>query len=243
MKKTLGIVLGCAGLSLAAAEARTVYTFEGPSHIQYNAAGNITSLFYQYDTDENLSFAATIEQKPWSVGVAEGGWFVLSPGDNPKAIDNELAIFYMDFAGGDLYTYRYDGNLGINGQASYEDPDLFVNSYQDVLDVTDEAGVLNVGFNNLDISDIAPGTFGPDWTGASFGEQIGIWLHFAAIDSFAVVDGKITEFFTGVQSWYDVKYQDTTVSVSEPAGLAALGLLGVLGAGAVRQRRRQQADA
>ena len=49
-----------------------------------------------------------------------------------------------------------------------------------------------------------------------------------------------TEFFTGVQSWYDVKFQDTTVSVSEPAGLAALGLLGVLGAGAIRQRRRQQ---
>ncbi|MEM9420919.1 MAG: PEP-CTERM sorting domain-containing protein [Pseudomonadota bacterium] len=240
MKKTLATLLGCVGLLVAGAEARTVYTYEGPSHIQNNRVGNLTSLFYQYDTDENLSFSATLEQRRWS-RVADGGWFVISPGNNPKARNDELAIMYMDFTGGDVYAYRYFGGSAVQGPASYKDPNLFIASYEDVLNVTDDGSVLTVGFDNLDVSALAPGTFSADWTGVSFGEKIGIWAHFAEMDSFAAVNGRITEFYTGVQSWYDVVNKHATVP--EPAGLAALGLLGVLGAGVYRRRRTVSSDA
>lgn len=95
---------------------------------------------------------------------------------------------------------------------------------------------------SLDVSSFAPGTFGPDWTGVSFEDKIGTWIHFMALDQFWVDGtGRITEFdklTPQLQTWYDITNDHTTkVNVSEPAGFALAGLLMVAGLVSWRRRR------
>lgn len=227
MKTLLTTILGGAALLASAAQAGTIYSYDGPARIQNTSAGTISDIQFQYDTDEEFSFSATLDNNS-----SNGGWFVVSGGSNPKGTDTELAIFYLDYAGGDVYAYRYNG---ANSAASFSDPDRFITSYEDVLSVETSGSSTTVSFNELDVSSFGAGTFGADWTGAAFGEQIGIWAHFTALDSFAVVDGKISEFVVGTQSWYDSNYE--SVDVPEPVGLAALGMLGVVGFAAYRRRK------
>jgi MYXO-CTERM domain-containing protein len=148
------------------------------------------------------------------------------------------SLFAMGSAfAGPIYTYSVS-NPGqrSTGSASYLDHSAFIGSYQDVLSVDTTADGLAVSFNDLDISSIAPGTFGPDWTGATFGEMFGGWFHFAALDAFAITDGKIMTFSPSLQTWLDVADQQT--EVPEPVGLGLAALAGVGALVLYRQRRR-----
>ena len=224
-------VLAIAALGLTTAEARTIYSYEmDPDTPRYDGVGSIQSLSAQFDTTNRLGFAATLglrHDRP----AANGGWFVLSPGGLPTASDSELAIFYMDFDGGDLYAYRYNG---MNDSQSWTDADRYITTYEDVLTVERTDDTLSVSLSDLFVGEVQ-GALGGDWTGASFAEAFGGWIHFAALDDFSVENGVITAFDTGWQSWLDV--DNRTTAVPEPAGLAALGLFGVLGAAAWRRRR------
>ncbi len=220
-----------------AAQARSVYSYHVENATQRSDAGQIEKLGFTYSSDERLSF--DVELGLGLGSVADGGWFVLSPGNMPRTIDNELAILYFDFNGGDVWAYRYNAIPGPTGQTrdTYLDTDRFITRYDDVLNVNMMADGISASFNELDVSALAPGTFGPDWTGVSFGEQIGIWAHFAVLDAFSVdAHGLISEFTPGLESWYDVEHRPTVVS--EPVGMAALGMAGV--AGIALYRRRQQ---
>ena len=224
-------ILALAALGLTAAEARTVYTYEmDPTEPRHGGVGRIEALSAQFDTSNTLGFSATLgirADRP----AANGGWFVLSPGTMPRHSDAELAIFYMDFDGGDLYAYRYNG---LNNSASWRDADRYITTYEDVLDVQRTDDSVSVTLADLAIDDVQ-NALGGDWTGAAFGEAFGGWIHFTALDDFSVSNGVITAFDTGWQSWLDIA--DRPTSVPEPAGLAALGLFGVLGAAAWRRRR------
>lgn len=237
MKRVLSILFAAGVALFANAQAGTVYDFLTANTKQRADVGQVEYLSVSYDTDEKLSFKAKLGKSPTE--VATGGWFVLSPGGEPKYSGNELAIFYMDFEGGDIYVYRYDGRpwSSTRGSDSYKRYNGYITTYYDVLTVTGDADGLTVEFNDLMISELAPGTFGPNWTGASFGEEIGVWLHFTALDEFKTYKGKIKKFYKGPQSWYDVAWKKTTTTeVSEPLGFAAAGLLL---AGFVGWRRRQ----
>ena len=232
MKKLIASVAGLAVLVAGAAEARAIYTYEmDPATPRVGNAGTITALSAQYDSLDQLGFSATLAltaAKP----VADGGWFVFSPGGLPTSSDGELAIFYMDFAGGDLYAYRYNG---LSDSASWKDPSRYIATYEDVLSVSEEGGYLTVSFADLDVSGVQSAV-GGEWTGASFAEAFGGWIHFTALDEFAAENGVITAFDTSWQSYLDVA--DRPTAVPEPAGLAALGLMGVLGAAAWRRRAK-----
>jgi MYXO-CTERM domain-containing protein len=236
MKFQLAGIAAASLFAMGSAFAGPIYTYSVSNPGQQSAAGTIDYLAVIYDEErEHLDFTLELTR---STTLADAGWFVLSPGPDPKNSATELAIFYLDFAGGDIYTYRYNGIPGqrSTGSASYLDHSAFIGSYQDVLSVDTTADGLAVSFNDLDISSIAPGTFGPDWTGATFGEMFGGWFHFAALDAFAITDGKITTFSPSLQTWLDVADQQT--EVPEPVGLGLAALAGVGALVLYRQRRR-----
>lgn len=230
MKKTLGLIGAVCALS-AAAEARTIYTYDLPTDTpRVGNAGTITALSAQYDSLDQLGFSATLalrDDRP----TVNGGWFVLSPGGEPQSTTDELAIFYLDFAGGDLYAYQYNG---ASQEDSWMDQDRFITSYEDVLSVENDGTSLSFGFGDLDISAVQNAIGGDMWTGASFAESFGGWIHFTALDEFATENGVITAFDTGWQSFVDVAERPT--QVPEPAGLALLGMIGALGFAAHRRR-------
>ena len=232
--KTLGLIAAaCApALLLGAAEARTIYTYDlAPGTPSGSNAGAITSLTAQYDTLDQLAFSATIalrDDRP----TVNGGWFVLSPGGMPTATSEELAIFYMDFDGGDLYAYQYNG---ASSEESWTDPSRYITTYDDVLSVENDGDMLTVGFRDLFVGAVQTAIGNGMWTGASFGEMFGGWIHFTALDEFASENGVITAFDTGWQSFLDVDHRAT--QVPEPAGLALLGMMGALGAAAYRRRK------
>lgn len=230
-----------AGAALfGAAQAGTVYSYKVGDTRQANGVGQIEYLSVAYDIDENkLSLYSRLGP---TTTLANGGWFVLSPGSMPRTTDGELAIFYLDFAGGDVYAYRYNGAQGTDGfgSNSFTDSSRYIATFNDVLNVWGDQNGLNIGFDALDVSSLAPGTFGTDWTGASFTDEFGAWVHFTALDAFATEDGQISEFSPTVQSWYDVEGRDT--AVPEPFGLALIGLGGVAGAVVVRLRKKRAAS-
>ena len=235
MKTKLGtIIAACAApaLLLGAAEARTIYTYDmSPDTPRVGNAGTITSLSAQYDTLDQLGFSATIalrDDRP----TVNGGWFVLSPGGMPQATSEELAIFYMDFEGGDLYAYQYNG---ASSEESWMDPSRYITTYDDVLSVENTGSELTVGFGDLFVGAVQTAICNGIWTGASFAEMFGGWIHFTALDEFATDNGVITAFDTGWQSFLDVDHRPT--QVPEPAGLALLGMFGALGAAAYRRRK------
>ena len=231
MHRLVCSALAIAALGFGSAQARTIYTYDmDPNAPRSGGAGTIQSLSAQFDTLDHLSFSATLGIRSGQP-AANGGWFVLSPGTMPRRSENELAIFYMDFAGGDLYAYRYNG---LNNSASWRDTDRYITTYEDVLSVERTGDSVSVTLDDLAIGDVQ-NAVGGDWTGAAFGEAFGGWIHFTALDEFSVENGLITAFDAGRQSWLDIANRPTTVP--EPAGLAALGLFGVLGAAAWRRRR------
>ena len=231
MRKLVCSTLAIAAMGFASSQARTIYTYDmDPGTPRHGGVGTIQSLSAQFDTLNQLSFSATLDIRA-DRPAANGGWFVLSPGTLPTRSESELAIFYMDFAGGDLYAYRYNG---LNNSASWSDADRYITTYEDVLSVEQTEDSVSVSLSDLFVGEVQ-GALGGDWTGASFAESFGGWIHFTALDDFSVENGVITAFDTGWQSFLDVDNRPT--AVPEPAGLAALGLFGVLGAAAWRRRR------
>lgn len=255
MKRLIGGIVTAIAVILGSAQAGTTYRYEAANINQQQDYGQIEFLSIQYDeTSQRLDFGVTLG--PSNTGTSpNGGWFVLSPGPNPKNSNSELAILYLDFnpasgsSTGNLYAYRYNGVAGQNTsrENSWRDRDAFITSYENGLNVnsTDIAGRPENRIElsaSLDVSSFAPGTFGPDWTGVSFEDKIGTWIHFMALDQFWVDGtGRITEFdklTPQLQTWYDITNDHTTkVNVSEPAGFALAGLLMVAGLVSWRRRR------
>ena len=224
-----GVALALGAMS--SAHAGAIYSYHNPAPTSVNTAGVIDSLSFVYDTDERLSFGSSISANNGL--LPDAGWFVLSPGPQPRGNATELAIFYMDFTSRDVYAYAYNG---INGFTSYENSAAHIATYTDVLSFSDQsAGGFNISFNGLDISAVQ-NFMGGDWTGAAFGDQIGVWSHFTVLDNFSAAGGIITDFDAGLQSFFDTIDPGTT-QVPEPAGLAFFGLLGIVGSIALRRRK------
>ncbi len=230
-KKLLPIAASAAAF-VGLAHAGAIYKYQNTSPTSVNTAGTIERLAFIYDeADQQLTFGSTFSAN--NGALPDAGWFVLSPGDNPRGNATELAIFYLDFVGRDVYTYAYDG---VNGFNSYQNQDAHINTFNDVLSVNNdpERGLI-VSFNSLDISSVN-NFMGGEWTGAAFGDDIGVWAHFTAVDEFSVSGDQIALFDAGVQSFFDTTSAQPT-RVPEPAGLAMLGLVGIGGAVAMRRRK------
>lgn len=219
----------------ASAHAGEVYNYTlTPSGHYGDGVGKVEYLSLSYDTDGKLDFEAHLGA---SDTVAEGGWFVLTPGGLP--FGNRYAIMYMDFAGGDVYAYQFDGSLFGLGKDSWKSRWNYLTTYNDVLTTTGGTDGLNVSLSLSDLSALS--SYRRGWSGVAFGDYVGAWLHFGVLDAFDVSrSGKLKDFDLGLQSWLDIAYRRTggsPAAVSEPIGLALLGLLAA--GGLVTWRRRQ----
>lgn len=226
---------------LTTAHAGTKYTFEIDNPPGSSAAGDIQFLSVSYDSSDRLSYEVTLNNR-----AANGGYLVLSPRNNPKNSAQELAIFYFDFDRKNLHVYEYDGRYSgssTSGVNSYLRQQGYITTYENALTVTDTGAGQTISFANLDVSAIAPGTQGADWTGASFSDNVGIWAGLVTLNSFeTTADGRLTSFGIAARSWYDSPALPTTsTEVSEPMGFAIAGLLMV--GGLVSWRRRSQKTA
>lgn len=245
MTRLLSTLIASAAFFIGMAQAGHVYNYTTGNTKQGDGVGQIEFLSVTYEDEGKLSFRTRLGETDT---MATGGWMVLTPGDEPGNSTRQAAILYMDFEGGDIYAYRYDGRDGSRseGRDSFERRRFFITSYEDVLNVTNDAGKKRVEFSELDVSAFGPGTFGRKWTGASFGEYIGAWIHFTAFEKFELTKGgKIKEMIPGLQSWLDFSYRRATKisEVSEPLGFAVLGLFAAGGIVMTRRRRAAKASA
>lgn len=263
MKRSTAIVTAVlfGGLTLPAA-ADTVYNFNwtpGDGGAVNNGAGEILAVDASFDTGTNrlqwyATFGEVIRQRAGK--TTDAFTLAISPGANPKGHAGELALLYFDASGPDavLTAYAYNGHNSISSyrdgspESGEQTPDRIASSLLDQawindLSVTDhgdgtrtlgfdiDAGVLNAH------NPLYPGPEGPsEWTGAAFGEAVGVWFHpFSGFMSH-YTDGFLSSAGACRQGWLDGSNFGTT-SVPIPAALP-LGVAGFALVGVARKRRR-----
>lgn len=152
-------------------------------------------------------------------------WTVVSPGADPKSNKDEYVIFYGDLKNNKLTSYVYDGKDSADSYKSSKFLGSHTLSTKSVnKDTKWTSFTLDVtAMNNLNL--------GPDWQGAKFGENIGIWFHPSSDSKFNYnKDGSISKFSYSKQGWFDVSNQQTCAhisSVPEP-NQYALFILGAM---------------
>ncbi|MGF1563047.1 MAG: PEP-CTERM sorting domain-containing protein [Geminicoccaceae bacterium] len=169
----------CASMAMTASASATLYTYtdagatlgggENPGSL-----GNITASF---DSVSQI-FEWMFEYDP---GAAEAFWLVVSDGENPKGVQDQLAILFGDLLTGQLTSYVYNG---ANNTSSIDDPSILLTYFgDDVIDVALGGGSggrnkASFTINVADLNSNPPTPPGPaNWEGLSFGEQIGVWFH------------------------------------------------------------------
>lgn len=255
MRMNFRIMLGVAAIAMVAganAQDTRFWEWNKGDDQQGTGAGEVQFIRSSFNTVTNrltwsVNFAAT-----GSGAKANGFHLVMSPGDNPKGHAGELAILYFDAStlnAPQLTAYNYNG---FNGASSFQDgspqngvqaPDKIKSS---VLS-TDWINSLSATNNNdgtrtlsFDIDATAINNHTPlypgnsPWTGARYGEKIGIWFHgYTGLQTSYGTDGFLSSLSRQGEGWVDLNDKSTS-PVPEPASMAALGL----GVAAMIRRRK-----
>ena len=239
--------LTLSALAAPAAAATFSYSVEMPNVGPGSAnAGQLQSLAFGYDDggdslsgNETLDASGSIVVNPMQ-GVPDGGWIVLSDGRNARE-ENGLAILYMDFSSGTVVAYEYDGSLNRRGFRTFEQQDRYIATFENAVTSSVRDGVFSFEIADLNVNAIQTFSDADDFTGVSFGEQIGIWFHLAVFNEIEIgPDGRVTRFAPRADSFYDAIDQNTVsdnLIVPLPAG-GVLLLTGLAGVAAVRRRAR-----
>lgn len=226
--------------------AYNVYEVTAPAFQDGGAAGKVNWIKASHGkTDNDFAWYANF-------GTANNGkktdgfWLAVSPGQQPKGTNNELALFYFDANAKAVTAYAYNG---VNGDNSWSTPgDKIVGSKAlapkvlDLINITvsDNAdGSRTLGFR-ADISKIRNAKGNSDWTGAYFADTIGYWFHpVTGLNASYASDGFLSSWGYKSAGWVDTPGAQGTVCkdmpVPEPTSIAALGA----GVALLARRRRK----
>lgn len=233
MKKSSFGLLALAVLGSAVGQASTFSISGDPSTFKTapggyvginNAVGKIQNLSSSFDTQSNvLSWSAKFGSS--GSNKVDSFWLVLSPGPNPKGNHHELAIFYFDASQSlpTLTAYAYNGQ---NAETSYITPNDRINSSKvdsswikslTVQDGSDGSRTLGFRVDATAINNHKSG----GWTGAQYGNNMGIWFHPMTQTTSSYKDGYLTDYKHGLGGYVDAADVQT---VPEPATMAVIGL-------------------
>ena len=204
----------------AAYNTETSYVFTKLNPPGSDNGGDIKKVQTSYSEDtQSLSFEMVVDP------VSQGFTVALNDGPNPKGHGGEMALLYFDASGTDpvitVYAYNgantqtsyFDGSAAAGTQAadkilsSITDPDAFN------ISVTTDANGNKVFSFEMDASAIQSHdpAYGPngDWSGVSFDQEIGMWLHpITNLNTDYGTDGYLTSW-SGSQGYYDTSHQQT----------------------------------
>jgi len=241
IKASIAIAALSAVCAIAPANAAT-FTYEDSAPKRgdglgfTNRAGKYSNIKATFDDQTDvLNWSSTFTRNS-SGYLSDGAWLVLSDGENPKNNIDEYAIMYMDAANAKVSIYNYDGQNSAN---SYKYNDFLGSTALNVIEngnneVTFEFSLDATGINNST-------SYGADWKGIAFDEEIGVWFHnTAGLHTSYGANGELLSFNSSRSGWYDTtKALPTTVSaasVPEPGSVAALAVFGVAAATKLRKR-------
>ena len=218
------VIVGVVCLLFAGPVQATVFAFDCPTGCPVSdAAGKMVQSTFLYD-DQSMDFAWNALFEPVMGNTPDGFWLVVNDGPEPQSTSDDLAILYGDGASGRVSAYVYDG---ANQQNSFEDPAIFIDSFENALAIT-------IGSNGnatlalaLDATSINEFRTDPAWMGLMFGETVGVWAHPVSgtqMDFDAM--GRVLDFTFEQNTSYDRDDRFSRV-VPEPgtAPLLALGLV------------------
>lgn len=217
--------------AIAPAAHASTFRFEGHNLGHNSHVGkhkNITTTFNPLSHE--FKWSSTFSRNTNNGLLAEGGWLVVSDGENPKANVDEYAIFYLDGKNKKVSIYNYDGYNNANSYLS----ETYLGST--TLKVINNGNDRTFKFS-LDASTLNshPTFTQPDWDGVAFGEKIGLWFHGTeGLTTEYNADGSLKTFTYANQGWHDSK-NNRTAKVPEPASAVAIGLFA---AAATKCRKR-----
>lgn len=228
MKKLLlSILIALPFLSANAYATVYNYDYAGPNNA--SNAGTLTNFHASFDdnntaatNDGFLSFSTDIDYSANPANKPNVFWFALNAGGSPSSSTDDIAQMMIDLTTGDMFVYSYKGNVGPN-VADH------IATYNNFVNVNDNGSVLNINFSNLDASLINSYAAAPGWTGVNFDDNIGVWALGYDMDSFTTDGTYVTNYNTSGANltMVEINSDDTTTEVSEPFGLALLGLIGL----------------
>ena len=170
--------------------------------------GDIKNITTCYDENTNqFSFEMKIDD------VSEGFTLAINGGPNPKGHANEMALIYFDASGSEPVVTIYNYN-GQNTQTSWQGSEIVssitsADIFSNISVTTDGSGNKIFSFD-MDATTIQEFSNDPDWTGVSFADQLGMWLHpVKGLDTDYDSDGFLTQWSTNGTGWYDTSYRDT----------------------------------
>ncbi|MEL6938235.1 MAG: PEP-CTERM sorting domain-containing protein [Cyanobacteria bacterium J06598_1] len=231
MRIKTGLALVTLSLLSAIAPAKAAtYTFEGNNLGGKTRTGDHTNILTTYNNNTNQFTWSSTYTDNGSGPLAEGAWLVVSSGENPRKNVDEYAILYLDGANEQVSIYNYSGQ---NNAYSYN-TEQFLGST--ALNVINNGSERTFEFA-LDATDINNNdSFGDEWKGIAFGDEIGLWFHGAGdLTTSYKQDGSLETFSAGTTGWFDSE-NETATAVPEPGSVAALGLFAIAAAAKRRQR-------
>jgi hypothetical protein len=193
--KTSFALLSTLCASLASATVYT-YTNASPGAITGGDAGRNALTYFSTSYDnvaQTLSFTNT-----WATSATndrpDGFWVVLSDGPNPKGINNQLPIFYVDFNQGlscnpspcqtgqtstpqnRITAYTYDG---VNGPLSFNTNPNPLAQWENkiAMSSTSNSFTTNFTINIASVNAVFGGNVANDRLGADFSNNVGVWFH------------------------------------------------------------------